>query len=138
MDKVGPETTTELFIKDYNLRKKELFNFYIEFNKSCNSDDDECKGINIPDSLNNNNLRNLYKKYIRNVKNIKNGNFSKFKNIDNEKNIEQLCIYLKYWIYDLISNHVTKDRDISTFFDACNSEINSLFSDKNFLVNSMK
>ncbi|KMZ97759.1 hypothetical protein PVNG_03342 [Plasmodium vivax North Korean] len=112
------------------------FNFYTlcRFITYCSNNDYECKDINIPDSLNNNNnnniyLRNLYRKYIRNIKNIKNGNFSKIKNIDNGQNVEQLCIYLKYWIYDIIANNVRSDSDISTFFNTWNSEKNSLFSD---------
>ncbi|KMZ91857.1 Plasmodium vivax Vir protein, putative [Plasmodium vivax] len=131
MKEVEPDND-ELFKKAYNLKKNELFKFYIEFNKNCNNNDEECKGIEIPDSLKTNNyLSKLYLKYIRNIKNIKTENFSKFKSINQGNNIEQRCIYLKYWIYDIISNNVTEDKYISTFLDSCNSEKNLIFSDNN-------
>ncbi|CAI7722532.1 PIR protein [Plasmodium vivax] len=132
MEQDTSESTIELFKKEYNLKKNELFKFSIEFNKDCNNNDDECTGNNIPDSLNNKDfLRNLYVKYIRNIKNINNKNFSKFKIIDNGQNIEQRCIYLKYWIYDIMSKNVSQEKDISKFFDAFNSEKNLKFSDSN-------
>ncbi|KMZ79015.1 hypothetical protein PVIIG_00407 [Plasmodium vivax India VII] len=89
------------------------------------------KTVTIMMMNNNDYLRYLYVKFIRNIKNIKNGNFNKFKYIDNGQNIEHSCIYLKYWIYDIISNHVTQDNDISTFFDAWDSKKRSLFPDNN-------
>nr|AFD10481.1 variable surface protein vir 21 [Plasmodium vivax] len=107
----------KLIDNDSTLSKNDLFNFYKKFNSDCKTIKDElfCKD----DLINgvNENVKDIFKKLMRNMNKLSKKNDEDYDIIDNGNYINKRCIYLKYWLYDIILTKKIDQSSISKFFD---------------------
>nr|AFD10477.1 variable surface protein vir 21 [Plasmodium vivax] len=106
----------KLIDKDSTLSKNDLFNFYKKFNSDCKTIKDElfCKD----DLINgvNENVKDIFKKLMRNMNKLSKKNDEDYDIIDNGNYINKRCIYLKYWLYDIILANKIDESNISRLF----------------------
>ncbi|GAB67081.1 VIR-like CYIR protein [Plasmodium cynomolgi strain B] len=103
----------QLIDNDPTLSKNDLSEFYEKFSRDCEKSNTEgyCND-DMGEDLNGS-AKDIFKKLIRNINEL-----IRYNGIYNEKYINKLCIYLKYWFYDKILTKNIDYSNIGNFFDA--------------------
>nr|QOQ34043.1 variant interspersed repeats 21 [Plasmodium vivax] len=107
----------KLIDKDSILRKNDLFNFYKKFNIDCEkfNHEDFCKN-DLYNDVAKKNVKDILRKLMRNVNKLSEDNSEDYNNIDKGNYINKRCIYLKYWLYDIILANKFDESNISRLF----------------------
>nr|AFD10475.1 variable surface protein vir 21 [Plasmodium vivax] len=113
-DVIGYE---KLIDKDSILSKNDLFNFYKKFNSDCEKFNHEvfCKN-DLYNDVAKKNVKDILRKLMRNVNKLSEDNSEDYNNIDKGNYINKRCIYLKYWLYDIILANKIDESNISRLF----------------------
>nr|QOQ34047.1 variant interspersed repeats 21 [Plasmodium vivax] len=108
----------KLIDKDSILSKNDLFNFYKKFNSDCEKFNHEvfCKN-DLYNDVAKENVKDILRKLMRNVNKLSEDNSEDYNNIDKGNYINKRCIYLKYWLYDIILANKFDESNISSLFD---------------------
>nr|AFD10478.1 variable surface protein vir 21 [Plasmodium vivax] len=107
----------KLIDKDSILSKNDLFNFYKKFNSDCEKFNHEvfCKN-DLYNDVAKKNVKDILRKLMRNVNKLSEDNSEDYNNIDKGNYINKRCIYLKYWLYDIILANKFDESNISSLF----------------------
>nr|AFD10486.1 variable surface protein vir 21 [Plasmodium vivax] len=107
----------KLIDKDSILSKNDLFNFYKKFNSDCEKFNHEvfCKN-DLYNDVAKKNVKDILRKLMRNVNKLSEDNSEDYNNIDKGNYINKRCIYLKYWLYDIILANKIDESNISRLF----------------------
>nr|QOQ34038.1 variant interspersed repeats 21 [Plasmodium vivax] len=106
----------KLIDKDSTLGNNDLYNFYNKFNNSCENFNDEvfCN-VDLYNGVKEN-VKDILRKLMRNVNKLSMNKGQDYNSIDKGNYNNKRCIYLKYWLYDIILANKFDESNISRLF----------------------